>query len=94
MRHEATSLTTESLITTSGPGERARKRAARGNEKDRERQRSRAAVVGTRESAEQRGGPTGRRNETESASVSKMDGGEGEKERESSENAQQIATSS
>lgn len=39
MRHEATSLATELLITTSGPRERARKRAAGERERERERRR-------------------------------------------------------
>lgn len=38
MRHEATSLATELLITTSGPGERARKRAVGERERERERE--------------------------------------------------------
>ena len=59
MRHEATSLATELLITTSGPGERARKRAVGERERERERekarrQRSPSIMVGRRESAVRR----------------------------------------
>lgn len=52
MRHEATSLATELLITTSGPGERARKRAVGEREREKaRRQRSPSIMVGRRESA-------------------------------------------
>lgn len=57
MRHEATSLATELLITTSGPRERVRKRAAGEREREREkarRQRSPSIMVGRRESAVRR----------------------------------------
>lgn len=82
MRHEATSLATELLITTSGPRERVRKRAAGEREREREREGEETEIAKYHGGEKRISSTTDRGNETESVSTRKMNGGGRERGRE------------